>query len=513
MPANQHLFDLIRSLSRNEKGYIRKQVRVHGGDETRNTMKLFDLIDRQQVYDEEAVRHAFKNTTVAKHLPEAKYYLQKQIMKCLQQYHSSLTVDMKLLGYLQQIDILSSRALYDLSLATCRKARSLAKKHEKYRFMLSILHMERDIYWNQQANKNVQALFLETYQEEAKVLEALQEHHRLSRSAQSNYNAFKVHGQGWSKADKERMEEHVPLLKKLQTKGSASFDISREIHHGLHTYFWMNKDLVKALDIIATSVKQYQENSDRFTDRLFLKNYLILLNQYAFVSAKLGKWEVMDKALKDMESLRSTLTKKQLTRDVINLLNQFYYVNKTNAFLQRRAFKEGVKFIRSDEARTYLNHMEGNIDRSFAVVLKMNIASLYMGNRQYKEALPWNYEVVNGNYGRLRGDLYVLARVFQLVIHYEIGNEDLLQSLVNSTRNYLRNRKRTLKFESCVLEHLSIFSPTLDPTERQKQFKALRKKLAPLAKDEFERVAFEDFDFLGWIDEHTAYSKSNSRSK
>ncbi|MCB0428709.1 MAG: hypothetical protein H6585_11580 [Flavobacteriales bacterium] len=510
MAGNQHLFDLIHSLTRNEKGYIRKQVKAHGGEQTKNTMKLFDLIDKQQAYDERVIRQVFKNTSLAAHLAEAKYYLQKQILKSLQQFHSTTSVDMRLLGYLQQIEVLSSRALYDLSLATCRKARTLARKHEKHRFLLSILHMERDIYWNQQANKNIQSLFLETYQEEAKVLEALQRHHELSKSAQSNYNAFKVHGLGWSKADKDRLKESVPLFKKLQAKSTSSFDNSREIHHGLHTYFWMNKDLMKAYEIIASSIGQYHQNKDRFGDRLFLKNYLMLLHQYASIAAKLGKYTEMNSVLKDMEAVRKFIPKKQLTKDVINLLNQFYYVTKTNYHLHTCTFKEGVKFVQLSETQAYLSHMKGNIDRSFEVVLKMNICGLYMGDGRYKDAVSWNYEIINGNYGRLRNDLYALARIHQLVIHYELDNTDLLQSLLTSTGNYLRVRKYTLKFEPIVLEHLSVFSPTLAPAEKQKQFKSLRKKLAPLAKDEFEKMAFEDFDFLGWVEEklHTAYSKS-----
>ncbi|MCB0397626.1 MAG: hypothetical protein KDD36_13310 [Flavobacteriales bacterium] len=500
MPGSNHLFDLIHSLTQNEKGYIRRHARTHSQGMTKNTMKLFDLMDGQRVYDERAIREAFRNTSVSRNLAEAKYYLQRMILKNLQQFHAATSVDMKLLGYLQQIEILSSRALYDLSLATCRKARTLAMKHEKYKYMLSILHLERDIYWNQQANGNIQALFLKTYEEEARVLEALQEHHRLTRSSESNYNAFKVYGQGWSKADKERLEENLPVFQKLQSTESSSFDNSREVYHGLHTYFWMNKDLLKAHEFISKSVKQYQKNKDRFPDRLFLKDYLMLLNQFAFVSAKLGKGKAMDEALREMESVRDTLPKKQLTKDVLNLLNQFYYVNKINAFLQRGTFAEGVKFVGAKETRMYLENLEGNIDRSFEVVLKMNIATLYMGAGRFREALHWNYEVINGNYGRLRSDLYVLARIFQLVIHHELGNADLLQSLISSTRNYLRNRKRVLKFESLILEHIGVFSLTLDPAEKQKQLKSLRKKLAPLAKDDFEKVAFEDFDFIGWIE-------------
>ncbi|MCB0397628.1 MAG: hypothetical protein KDD36_13320 [Flavobacteriales bacterium] len=57
-----------------------------------------------------------------------------------------------------------------------------------------------------------------------------------------------------------------------------------------------------------------------------------------------------------------------------------------------------------------------------------------------------------------------------------------------------------MKFESLVLEHINGFSLTLDPAEKQKQLKSLQKKLTPLAKDDFEKVAFEDFDFIGWVD-------------
>ena len=50
--------------------------------------------------------------------------------------------------------------------------------------------------------------------------------------------------------------------------------------------------------------------------------------------------------------------------------------------------------------------------------------------------------------------LTVLARIFNLIIHYELKNYDLLPSLIRSTNNFLEKRQRLYKVENVIIEFL-----------------------------------------------------------
>ena len=53
------LHNLIHSLSKSEKRFIRLNAQFHQGDKT--YMKLFDAIEKQKKYDEEALKVKFRN--------------------------------------------------------------------------------------------------------------------------------------------------------------------------------------------------------------------------------------------------------------------------------------------------------------------------------------------------------------------------------------------------------------------------------------------------------------------
>ena len=72
MAQQDDVFDLIHSLTRNEKRYFKVAAGQHAVGEKKNYVVLFDAYDRLKEYDPEKLVKALKGTRIAKNLSSEK---------------------------------------------------------------------------------------------------------------------------------------------------------------------------------------------------------------------------------------------------------------------------------------------------------------------------------------------------------------------------------------------------------------------------------------------------------
>ena len=108
-PSNE-LFMLIKSLNKSEKRFFKLSSTIQAGD--KNYLRIFDFVDKQEEYDEEALKVAFQNETFIKHLPSEKNHLYKLILKSLRSYYSEQSISSILKQEIKNIEILYAKALY-----------------------------------------------------------------------------------------------------------------------------------------------------------------------------------------------------------------------------------------------------------------------------------------------------------------------------------------------------------------------------------------------------------------
>ena len=132
--------------------------------------------------------------------------------------------------------------------------------------------------------------------------------------------------------------------------------------------------------------------------------------------------------------------------------------------------------------------------------LFLNLAKIYICTGEFEKALHWNNAILNEVPENKRDDFNVLAWIFNLIIHLELGNIDLMLSLVKSTHKFLEKRKRLYKVENIILEFLK--EKVLEVTNRKELielFKKLKSDFEAIVKDPYEAKAFEYFDFILWL--------------
>jgi hypothetical protein len=142
--SSDALFQLIHSLHRTEKGYVKKYCSRHIVGDGNDYLRLFDAIDAQSSYDDKGLRAALADTPMIKRLPSVKNYLYQQILEAMRAYHAAKSPEREITELLLDADFLWEKALYDQAMRRVRKAKELCVAHDEYGFWLKTISWEKN---------------------------------------------------------------------------------------------------------------------------------------------------------------------------------------------------------------------------------------------------------------------------------------------------------------------------------------------------------------------------------
>ena len=171
MKPSTELFDLIKSLSKSEKRFFKLHSALQSGD--KNYLRIFDAIDKQKVYEEDALKRLFAKEPFIKHSPPEKNHLYKLFLKALRAYHAGGTISGILKQEIKNIEILYDKALYKECNKLLHRAKRIAQENEKFYYLFELLNWEKmlleEAYESGEFTKDLDALIAE----ESEVLEKL----------------------------------------------------------------------------------------------------------------------------------------------------------------------------------------------------------------------------------------------------------------------------------------------------------------------------------------------------
>jgi tetratricopeptide (TPR) repeat protein len=123
----------------------------------------------------------------------------------------------------------------------------------------------------------------------------------------------------------------------------------------------------------------------------------------------------------------------------------------------------------------------------------------FFGVGDYKKALYYLNIVLNDTEQKLRQDIYSYARLFNLILHYELGNYDFLEYLLKSTNRYFVKKEFSVSSEIIFIKHMGKLSKAVNNNERLLIFEFMKDELEEILSNHDERVVLQYFDILAWI--------------
>ena len=135
---------IIESMSMNEKRYFKIFINKNIFGSQNKYLLLFDIINSNDNIDENTLKKYVKEQDYSdKNISYDINYLNKIILRSLNEFHYDKTISLKLQNHIKSVEILFYKGLYDECLKIIRKAKKLSIKNENEVLMLELLNWEK----------------------------------------------------------------------------------------------------------------------------------------------------------------------------------------------------------------------------------------------------------------------------------------------------------------------------------------------------------------------------------
>jgi len=491
MKPSIELFKLIKSLTKSEKRFFKLSSSLQSGD--KNYLKIFDYIEGHDEYDEEHLKKVFKKETFIKHLPSEKNHLYKLILKSLRSFYAEQSVSSILKQEIKNVEILYTKALYRECEKFVHRAKQIAKEHEMFYYWFELIGWEKKLLEEAYESGEFSADLSELIQEEEEVMSKLRNltEYQIIYS-KINY-IFKSGGFSRNETEQEIVNDIAAyhLIKGKNTAISISATSMCYYIKGLcaatnrnyeDSYLFFNR----TREILDQNPAIRSENAQRYV--LTLSHLLrCYIEKHDFDLA----YELIEemRLLPDKKGFNSTDISVKIFTNTYNLQLTMYQVmgefNKSTQLIQtidEKIVQFGDKITKEQILRFYYNK-----------------AYAYFGAGEYKRSLHYINLVLNDNEQNLRQDIYNFTRLFNLIVHFELGNYEFLEYVAKSTHRFLNKKDRGYDTETVIVKYFKRLSRTISPIERTIEFEKLKEELDTLLLDHHEQTVLEYFNITAWV--------------
>jgi tetratricopeptide (TPR) repeat protein len=147
-----------------------------------------------------------------------------------------------------------------------------------------------------------------------------------------------------------------------------------------------------------------------------------------------------------------------------------------------------------------LDKYESKINNEDLLRIYHSIAMVYFGVGEFNKSLHWLNKIINENFDDLRQDTIRISKLIYLIVHFELGNDDLLQYIYKSTLRFFNSQKKQYKFENVFLENFKKIAISKKASKQVETYQTFKDELVSVFKDRYEKNALEFFNFYAWLD-------------
>ncbi|MCB0641460.1 MAG: hypothetical protein KDC44_07455, partial [Phaeodactylibacter sp.] len=438
---SDNLFRLVKSLTGSEKRYFKLFV---GETNEKNSkyLELFDAIDQQEQFDDDLLRVAIYGTTPieSRKYSELKAYLYDLLLRALQSYDHKSSVDFRLKNMLSGVRALYRRSHFDEARQLLHKAKKLALRYEQFHTLTEVIAWEKQI-----AYAKTDITFL------SKNLTAIQQEESLYLQQQQTLTAFRnlflellvilrTDAALRSEAHAQKLQSIIedPLLNTPEQPSSIRIRILYQRIYSV--YFYAQKNFERFYQSCKTLIELMEEAPHLLKEDV--SEYISALSNYVMSCGWLKKFDEVEATLPKFRKIRVN------THDDELKIHRQYFMIKLSLCIQKGDFKAGLEALQEHQ-RIIASFSDAAFRKH---TFYFQYFYIYFGSGNYDEALVALNDWLNLTANIERKDLQSLARILNLIIHYEMGNAMLLQSLLRSTYRFLKKQPTIFQYEQKMLD-------------------------------------------------------------
>lgn len=494
MKPSNLLFDIIKSLNAEEIKFFRKASSLQQGE--KNYIKLFNYISSLDEYDEDAVKAHFKNETFIKHLPSEKNQLLHHVLKSLRYFRIENNATAQINENIKNIQILFNKSLYKQARKVLNEVKEQAYKYELFYYILEIIDLEKvvidmEAHFGQITNITIDKLIEEEVDIYKKIEQLTHFEKLLSRLNQLSAKLLFVR----TKEDVEEIERIVnekTLYDSSLINSKKSFITSLHIK-GLAARLLNNKP-EEMFDAFQSLIYNLENNPSLISElpKSYVQAHGFIVRYYAIKRLYTDGFKTIDK----LKSLSLDPAFKSTDLQIAIFSNSYINEMLLYAYIGQHDKAKNIIPIVIKGLEKY----EAKINEEELLRIYQVITMVYFGVGEYSKALHWINRIINSNYTELRQDIIRISKLINLIIHFELGNEDLLPYIYKSTTRFVTSLDNSYKFEQLFLEHFKKIALSKRDSKQIQSFIKFKEEMQNVFRDRYEKNALEYFNFYAWLD-------------
>lgn len=486
------LFLLVHSLEKSEKRHFKLYIKRSSAKEDLKIIRLFDAIDKLSEYDEKQLLKTLSDITKPQ-LSNLKTHLYKQLLASLRLLKTNDNIDLKLSEQLDNARLLYNKGLKIQSLHILEKAKELAKANQKMNFLVQAISLEKKIETLHITRSTLEKT--EKMTEEALEISGhIDRVTRLSNLALLLYRWYVKNGHARNKEDEKDIRAFFKSSLPEDPGAINGFYEKLYLYQSYSWYAFIRQDFLMYYRYSQKWIDLFAENEVMIAVETghYIKGMHTLLNAHF----DLRNYKQFEITLRQFEDFEKTPIAQQ--HDNFRTHTSIYINGaRINMFLIKGEFTKGLAIIPEVEAK--LNDYSIFVDSHRIMVFNYKIASLYFGAGNYNKAIDYLHKIMNDNQPGLRNDLQCYARLMHLLCHYEIGNEEILDSLIKSVYRFMARMKTLTVIEEEIFSFLR-HSFKLNSRQLQPELKEFLQKIKHLENNRFETRSFAYLDIISWVE-------------
>lgn len=485
------LHQLIRSLSKGEKRSFKIYASRHVLGEENNYVKLFDAIEKQEVYDEAALLKKFKNEKFIKRLVVAKSYLNDTILKCLTQLHAGLSIPNQIKESLITLSFLYEKGLHQQAEKLLQKIKKQALQYHQLHILPEIANWERKILEATHFSDTTQEA-VENFIKESKntLLQIL----NINEYWDLQAHLYVQHNQKGILRTQEDLDSFTEILQSplMKSEDSALGFESRVLHYKIFaTYFFMVRDYKSAYRYMQQLIDYLEQESDiaRAEPRIYINAILNFLN----LSDALEIYDHHEDYLAKLNSLEEIQKSDVLAMQVF----EGYYYQKLKLLLSTQNFKSAPTLLQ--ELTEGMQKYQDKMNNVSYQMLCFYAAKVCYAMQKVKNAKLWLANIAHPQFEKARPDIYFFSHLIYVICLFESSDKLLPQELRRSYKIVTQKNQPT-QFDLLLIQFYRGLTQVKTNHAWNEYLLKNKKQFLQILKDPFENKALSYFEFDKWLD-------------
>ncbi len=472
MEASTRLYDLIASMSKQEKRYFKLYSSFYAKKSSKKCEDLFDCINKAKIRSDESLQQKSAGSFALKSLPRLKSELTTMVLDSIVSFRAQHLMENDIRNTLLHVEVLLEKGLHQHAGLLIERAKKKARETESYPMQMQALFWERSLLLSRY-DRNIEQQLDSLYDEIEQSIQEQQTFHRYARLQDSVtllWGSDKQRADGDSAAKLESIIRD-PLIRDAENASTLRSRVAR-LHilgvdalrsNDLAAATSIYEQIIAILDEHPALIKKYGVQYVRY-----LVQHLACLVEIknerdaARVAARIKAFEQLPPHVKILSKLRALGLELTLYINLGQVKRALQIVEDIEGILREQRL--------AIHPQTYIN-------------LCHNCAVFYFLIGRHAESLEFVNHMLAEKRIVLRKDLQGCARALNLVLHFELGNLDSLEHLFRSTYRYLKQHDRLDSLEKTVLNWLRKLNYCYDRQEQLAVFRSFRAELEALQQE------------------------------